>query len=168
MSAAAIRPYQPSDLDACRGLWVELTAWHREIYDSPGIGGDEPGLLFDAHLAKVGPERLWVAEEAGRVVGLTGFIPRDEGPEIEPVIVARSHRGRGIGRMLIQQVVEAVQALGEGTLSVSAVGRNAQAIGFYHAMGFDIVGYVELMQDFREDDRPWRPGNPLAGRDFLV
>jgi ribosomal protein S18 acetylase RimI-like enzyme len=102
------------------------------------------------------------------VVGLTGFIPRPEGPEIEPVIVARSHRGRGIGRMLVEHVVATLRTAGEDTISVRAVGRNAEALAFYHEMGFRIVAYVELMQDLREGSRPWRPGDPLEGRTFLV
>ena len=45
-----IRLYKPGDLETCRELWVELTEWHRQIYDSPGIGGADPGKQFDEHL----------------------------------------------------------------------------------------------------------------------
>src|SRR4029453_18386226 len=62
---ATVRGYEPGDLEWCRGLWVELTQWHRDIFDSPGIGGDNPGLAFDEHLAKVGAENIWVAEDNG-------------------------------------------------------------------------------------------------------
>ena len=57
-----IRTYQPTDLEACRRLWAELTQWHRDIYESPDIGGKDPGRQFDTHLDNVGAEHIWVAE----------------------------------------------------------------------------------------------------------
>ena len=95
---AKVRGYEPRDLEACRGLWVELTQWHRDIFDAPEIGGDDPGRAFDEHLARVGAENIWVAEAEGRVVGLAGLIP--DVFELEPVVVAEQHRGHGIGRLL--------------------------------------------------------------------
>ena len=54
------------------------------------------------------------------------------------------------------------------TLSVRPVGRNLAALRFFHKMGFDVLGYVELMQDFRSGKRPWREGETIAGRPFQV
>ena len=54
----SVRPFEPRDADACRQLWVELTEWHRRVFDSPEIGGDDPGSAFDEHLAKIGAENL--------------------------------------------------------------------------------------------------------------
>jgi len=51
---------------------VELTDHHRQIYDDPSIGGDDPGTGFDDHLATPGRIASWVAELAGTVMGLTG------------------------------------------------------------------------------------------------
>jgi hypothetical protein len=65
-----IRRYEPGDRDACRGLWVELTEWHRELFDSPTIGGEDPGSAFDEHLGRVGTEHVWVAVDDGRPVGM--------------------------------------------------------------------------------------------------
>jgi hypothetical protein len=77
-----IRTYTSADLEACRALWVELTEHHRQLYDDPTIGGEQPGLAFDAHLARVGPDRIWVAEAHGTVYGLVGLIVEgDEGEE---------------------------------------------------------------------------------------
>ncbi len=166
MSGVRVRGYEPGDLEACRSLWVELTEAHREIYDAPEIGGDDPGSQFDEHLARVGPERLWVAEADGRVVGLVGLIPKGREAEIEPVVVASAARGRGVGRLLIAEVIAAARAGGFALLSVGAVARNARAIGFYHHMGFDTLGEVEMFMSF--GDREWRDGETIAGRRFRV
>jgi GNAT superfamily N-acetyltransferase len=165
--AITIRPYLDADLPACRQLWVELTEAHRVLYDSPGIGGDDPGAQFDAHLAAVGPGRLWVADAGGRVVGLTGLIVEDGAGEVEPVVVAASHRGRGIGRLLVDRVITEARRLGLRDLNIRAVGRNRQAIAFYHDAGFDTIGYVELLMRL-DGSGPWRDGETIGGRRFRV
>ncbi|MEA2001521.1 MAG: GNAT family N-acetyltransferase [Actinomycetota bacterium] len=125
-----IRTYRDEDLDTCRELWVELTEWHRSIYNSPGIGGNDPGLQFDEHLTKVGPGHIWLAEINGTAVGMVGLIhdAAEGSVEVEPLIVRPDARGRGIARRLIDIVVEATRAFGVRDVNVRAVGRNAEAI----------------------------------------
>ena len=93
-----IREYEPGDLDQCRRLYAQLVEHHREIYDDPGIGGDDPGAGFDDYLAT--PERVmtWVATEGGSLIGMTGLFWENDESTIEPVIVDRGHRTRGVGR----------------------------------------------------------------------
>jgi len=162
---ATIRGYEPRDLEACRELWVELTQWHRDIFDAPEIGGDDPGRAFDEHLAKVGQENVWVAELAGQVVGLAGLIP--DVPELEPVVVAEQHRGQGIGRLLAEAVISAVRERGARTVQVRPVARNIEAVRFFHELGFDVLDQLQLSMDLVDRARdPWIPGERLADRDF--
>lgn len=166
-----IRSYRDDDLEICRELWLQLTERHREIYETANIGGDNPGLQFDAHLDRVGREHIWVAELEGRVVGMAGMIPEnhDGSPELEPIIVLPEARGSGIGRQLVEQVFAAARAMGSRDVVVSAVGRNEEAIRFYHEMGFDVIGYVEMFHDFRpRSEQPWRDGEEIADRRFRV
>ena len=70
-----IRPYAPGDLSVCRGLHEELVSHHREIYDAPHIGGDDPALGFDEYLALPKRVATWVAvDDDGVVVGMTGLL----------------------------------------------------------------------------------------------
>jgi GNAT superfamily N-acetyltransferase len=162
---ATVRGYEPDDLEACRALWVELTQWHRDIFDAPEIGGDDPGSAFDEHLAKIGSENIWVAETDGRLVGLVGLIP--DIPELEPVVVSNQHRGEGVGRLLAEAVICAARERGARTIQVRPVGRNIEAIRFFHELGFDILAHVQLQLDLVERERdPWMPGERLADRDF--
>jgi len=161
-----IRPFAPHDAETCRRLWEELTEWHREIFDSPEIGGEEPGRAFDEHLVTVGPENLWVAEDEGKIVGLAGLVTGVEA-ELEPVVVAGDHRGRGIGRMLAEAVVDAARERGARTVKVRPVGRNVEAVRFFHGLGFDILFQLELGMDLVDRGREvWVPGERVAGRDF--
>jgi GNAT superfamily N-acetyltransferase len=154
-----IRKYQPGDREQCRSLWKELTEWHREIYQDPTIGGEHPEDHFDKHLAKVGPDRLWVAVHDSQVVGLVGLIVEAEEAEIEPLIVSKPHRHKGIGKQLISAVVSEARNLGVRFLNVKPVARNIQAIKFLYKQGFKNLGHIELFLDFSE--QAWKPGPQL-------
>ncbi len=164
-----VRNYGPADLAACRSLWVELTEWHRQIYGSPEIGGADPGRRFDEHLELVGGDRIWLATIGGEVVGMVGMIQTKDEIELEPIVVSERWRGRGIGRQLAEHVVGEARAAGMGQLLVRPVARNAAAIRFFYDLGFDALGQVELVLDFRPlADQRWRPGATIADRDLRV
>ena len=161
-----VRRYEARDADACRLLWTELTEWHRRIYDRPSIGGEDPAAAFDDHAADA---ELWVAEEHGRVVGLAGLLLDGDRGEIEPVVVAEAARGAGVGRALVEAVVAACRTRGLRQLRVRPVARNAAAVAFFHGLGFDVIGRVDLLVDLvPRDEGPWADGERLAGRDFRV
>ena len=167
MREGTIRPYQPPDLEACRALWTELTERHREIYGAPSIGGDDPGSYFDEHLARVGPERIWVAERAGQVVGLAGLIVEGAEAEVEPVVVASACRSEGIGQALLERVLEEAKELGVRYLNVKPVARNLEAIAFYYDFGFRTLGEIEMFIDLRTPlSDVWKPGPELFGHSF--
>jgi len=164
---ATIRRYQPKDLEGCRSLWTDLTDWHRQLYADQTIGGDNPGAGFDAHLAEVGPERIFVAEQDGRLVGLAGMIVRGRKVELEPLSVRAGCRGAGIGRELAEAVMAAARAEGAEQVYVRPVGRNSEAIRIFHTLGFDVITRVELVYDLTDEGR-WHEGVELAARTFRV
>lgn len=168
MGAISIRGYEDKDLQACRDLWVELTDRHRLIYENDSIGGDNPGLQFDDHLAAVGSDRLWVAVDGPEVVGLTGLIASGSEGEVEPAVVTENRRGEGIGSALIETVTAAARAAGVRLLSVRPVARNADAVRFFREAGFDVLGHIEAFMDLTGEPRRWRPGEIIADREFDV
>jgi GNAT superfamily N-acetyltransferase len=152
---AIVRAYQPDDLSACRRLWEVLTERHRLIYDDPSIGGDDAGSFFDAHLARVGPDNIWVAEEDGAVVGMSGLIVGDGEAEIEPVVVEEALRSRGIGTLLLNEGVARAKRLGVQYLNIAPVARNSRAIELFVRAGFRLVGHLQLFIELEG-----RPGQP--------
>jgi L-amino acid N-acyltransferase YncA len=161
----AVRAYEPRDRDACTGLWVQLTQWHRELYEDDSIGGDDLTVWFDRYLEEQRPERVWVAERDGRVVGFVGAIRDDRRWELEPIVVERSERGRGIGRALATTLIEAARSEGLRAVEVRPAAHNVRTLQFFHSLGFDVLGQLELTLDFVRPER-WRPGERLAERDF--
>jgi ribosomal protein S18 acetylase RimI-like enzyme len=164
---ATIRRFRPEDREQCRSLWADLTEWHRQLYGDESIGGPDPGAGFDAHLAEVGPERIFVAEQDGRLVGMAGMIVSGKKVELEPLSVRAGCRGLGVGRQLAEEVIAAARAEGARQVIVRPTGRNAEAIRVFHALGFDVVSRVELVHDLADDPR-WRDGEDYAGRRFRV
>ena len=154
-----MRTYRDTDLGACRRLWEELTDWHRGLYASESIGGENPGLQFDAHLRDVGPENVYVADLDGEVIGMTGLIVRGSEVELEPLIVTKAARGTGLGTQLAEAVIARARAMGARTVVVKPAARNTRAVGFFHERGFDILGQIELMLDLVPGERAWHPAD---------
>ena len=166
-ASVTIRPYASRDLESCRALWAELTQHHRDIYHDSSIGGEAPGLCFDGHLARVGADHIWVAEGEEEILGFVGLIVSDEEAEVEPIVVAPGHRGQGIGRSLLERMVREAEKLGVRFLNVRPVARNAQAISFFYASGFRLLGRVELCMELRPSPPgAWKPGLELLGCSF--
>ena len=158
--AIKIRNYRNIDKDACRLLWRELTEHHREIYQEPAIGGEHPEDCFDKYLNKVGPTRIWIAIIDSKVVGLSGLDVSGYEAEIEPLIVTKAHRNKGVGTKLLEKVIAEAHKIGT-SLNVSPVARNIEAIRFFHKAGFNKLARVEVFIDF--SNRTWKPYLELHG-----
>ncbi len=159
-----IRPYEPRDAPTCRNLWVQLVEHHRTIYDSPSIGGDDPGSEFDEYLDRPDRVMTWVAEDT-EIVGLTGLLMDGNESEIEPVIVASDQRGEGIGRALMETAIEESRQRGVNDVNIRPVARNASAIEAFHRLGFQTIGHVQLFMRL-DGGGDWLPGIELHGQAF--
>lgn len=165
-SVGVIRGYEDREREACRDLYRALTRWHRDLYGDQSIHADrDAGDFFDEHLAAVGPERIWVAEENGAVVGFAGLIVEGRRGELEPIVVAPELRGSGVGQALGERVIAAARELGLRRIDVRPVARNDGAIRFFHELGFDSLGQIELMI-YLEEPKDWPVHARLADREF--
>jgi N-acetylglutamate synthase-like GNAT family acetyltransferase len=150
-----VRDYRAEDEAACRALFQELVEVHRGLYPDAEIGA-----TFQVE------GRLLVAEEKGRVVGYAGMLRHPHSFEVEPIVIAGDHRGRGVGRALIERVVSEARAEGVTQVYAQPTGRNAEALAFFNSVGLDVLAYARVQLDLRPRDR--RPGETIAGREFRV
>lgn len=121
--------------------------------------GDRPFLLAHPHVlelpdASVREGRTLVAEAGGRVVGFVTTVEAGGDMELEDLFVDPDWMGRGIGRRLVEAVIDR----GDGRLVVTA---NDHAAGFYERLGF--VAEATVATRFRPGVRMRRPGGRTTG-----
>jgi len=147
LHGVTIRPYRPSDHNACRALWAELVEHRSSLYGTP-IGDSDPGAGFEEYLTQLNLSGLWVAddEETG-VVAFVGLMLDGRSGRVDPIVVTRGMRGRGIGRALLARVADEARRRGLQRLSVSPAVRDAAALHMLHASGFGSVATVTLTYD---------------------
>lgn len=87
--------------------------------------------------------RLFVLRDAGSVVGMANALvsisTAEGGPVLilEDVIVAAGHRGRGLGRRMVEHVLAWAAAEGMSRVTLLADRDNASALRFYRMLGFE-------------------------------
>ena len=117
----------------------------REIFREFGI--DRPGTVYTDpttdrlyELFQTPGSAYWVAEEEGEIVGGCGVYPTPGLPpgcaELVKFYLARSVRGQGAGRQLMQQSVASARELGYTQLYLESFPELAQAVSMYEKAGF--------------------------------
>ncbi|MFD1858687.1 GNAT family N-acetyltransferase [Aeromicrobium camelliae] len=84
-----------------------------------------------------GADRLFVATDDEVDLGIVGASPRSDQCELISMWVASEGRGRGVGRALVERVLEVAQ---DRPVALRVMAGNARAQGFYEAMGFVLDG----------------------------
>jgi RimJ/RimL family protein N-acetyltransferase len=141
-----VRPARDSDAPALVGLaenvgredgrWILGTGPWRSI-------ADERRYLRTIH--KHHDAAVFVAEDEGAIVGRLS-LARDPHPASRHVadlglMVAETHRRRGVGTMLLEQAVAWARAAGVGKLELHVFPWNEPALALYASFGFEREGY---------------------------
>lgn len=144
MSGARLRDATEADLPAIRAIfnhWIEhSTASFRTVPDTP----EQTRAWFDGR----GPEHpVLVAEEAGAVVGWASLGPHKATGgyrhTVELSVYLRDDaRGRGLGRMLLGELLERARAAGHHAVLGGVCTEQAASIRLHEAMGFVKVAHL--------------------------
>lgn len=148
MSTVRIRPAAPADLEDVGRLGALLVRLHHDLDPDRFIAarpGTEHayGSFLGSQLEK--PNILvLVAESGGEVVGYTyaGVEGHDymalRGPAgvLYDIVVDPAHRGQGVGRLLLDATLEALQAKGAPRVVLSTAERNEPAQRLFARAGF--------------------------------
>ena len=128
MNDMIIRRMTIEDVDAVHGI-EEATfpkPWSREA--------------FVQEMTKNACARYLVAEEDGKVIGFAGaWIVLDEA-HVTNIAVEKSCRGRGIGKLLTQGLMQYAANLGVVYMTLEVRKSNIVAQSLYKALGFEYVG----------------------------
>jgi ribosomal protein S18 acetylase RimI-like enzyme len=125
--ACSLRTGQLSDIDPVLRLWVASGA---EATHTDDVGSLSALVAHDA-------SALIVAEEDGSIVG--SVIAAWDGwrGSVYRLVVAPSHRRRGLGRQLIGEAEARLSAVGAVRLQAIVVETERPAMGFWRESGWD-------------------------------
>ena len=137
-----VRPATADDAEAIR------TIYNREVLEST--------VTFDLIPRSLEQQQRWIAEHSGAhpaivavdkgtVVGFGSLSPYKERPAYatsveDSVYVDTAQRGKGIGKLLISELLELGKAHGFHAVFARIVGNHETSIGLHRACGFELVG----------------------------
>jgi L-amino acid N-acyltransferase YncA len=116
------------------------------------------------------PELRLVAERAGGVAGWAALSPYSDrccyrGVGEVSVYVAEAARGSGVGRLLLEALVERSERAGYWTLNAGLFPENEASLQLHHSCGFRVIGVRER---FGQLDGLWRDTVWLERRSTVV
>ena len=144
MTDIIIREARESDLLTIKKLTLELieAMGNTEGIDIKLIAENCQNLLSEAN------SHILVAEIEGVVAGFLNFTTRKTilhrglSGLIDEIIIAKSYRGKGIGKQLLSSVIEKSRQLGCCEVEVSTEKTNIKAREFYRQCGFTERGVL--------------------------
>ncbi len=138
---AAVRPAIPADAALIHALVVELAAYERlahEVRSTPAslaaaLFGDAPRAFCDIV--------EWDGQAAGLALWFYNFSTFEgrHGLYLEDLYVRPEHRGRGLGRALLERLARRCVAEGLPRLQWNVLDWNEPAIGFYRGLGGEML-----------------------------
>lgn len=159
-----LRPLEPADWSAVREIYREGIASGDATFERE-VPEWEAWNASRLDVARI------VAEEGGRVVGFAALSPTSKravyaGVAEVMVYVADGARGRGIGGVLMQALVDDSEAAGIWTLQASIFPENEASIRAHLRVGFREVGRRERIARFF--DGRWRDTVVLERRSAVA
>jgi ADP-ribose pyrophosphatase YjhB (NUDIX family)/ribosomal protein S18 acetylase RimI-like enzyme len=167
-----LEPLTPTDAGALPGeLLTELTALYASQHAFHALSGDFPdpenirpeqvATALADELADPGAEVL-LARGAGRLVGIAITLgahpdPDDDDPWIGLLMVDAAQQQRGYGRQLASLVEDRFREAGRAAVRLAVLDNNPEALAFWTALGYDVIGY-------RRDRQLGRPCTVLRKR----
>lgn len=140
----SVRRARPEDLPAT----VEI--YNQAVVDTVATFDLEPVTVEGRRkwFAQFGDhDPLWVAEIDRRIVGFAYYLPYRAKPAYAAtkeltVYVDRAHHRRGVGRRLLETLVEHARSAGVHTLLAVLAGDNPGSAALHRAFDFEPVGHL--------------------------
>jgi L-amino acid N-acyltransferase YncA len=137
-----VRPATTTDAQAIREIYNIEVLGSTVTFDLVPRSDDEQVEWMDSH---AGVYPVIVAEDEGKVVAFASLSPYRPRPGYsttveDSVYVAGSHRGAGVGKLLLGELVERGMAHGFHSIIARIVGDHTASIALHRSCGFELVG----------------------------
>lgn len=125
---------------------AEVGLLERQIFSVPW---SEKGFLDSLQL----PDTLYlVVREKERLVGYCGLFQSFDEADITNVAVAPGDRGRGVGRRMLEELLDRGRARGICRYTLEVRVSNKPAIHLYRKLGFESVGIRKNFYEMPRED----------------
>src|SRR5689334_13240377 len=146
MSEPIYRAPTPADAEACGRIVYEafrcISAQHSFPPDFPSL----EAALGMARAVCGNPKYFGVVAEAdGRVVGSNFLDERDRFAAVGPITVDPNYQGRGVGRRLMQAVLDRARQRGAPGVRLVQDAFNRTSMSLYTSLGFDVKEPLALV-----------------------
>jgi putative acetyltransferase len=136
----AVRPFAPADQEPVRALVLTGLAEHWGVAPDPSFNRD----LDDIATSYAQGTTLVAVRPDGTIVGTGTVVPRSHGTaEIVRMAVSTELRGCGIGRQLVDALIDVARSGWEGpaihTIVLETTSTWRDTIAFYERCGFTIT-----------------------------
>jgi L-amino acid N-acyltransferase YncA len=179
---AHIRPARDADLDRVRAIYDAIVTDTTISFDETTPSRDELARRMRSR-----PRLPWlVAESDGDVVGYAYAARHGERSAYRwsvdcSVYVAATHRGRGVGRLLLERLIDELRGLGYVSVFAGIALPNPPSVRLHESLGFRSVGVLPsvgfkhgawhdvgwwrrqldpVLPAAPEEPRAWRPDGP--------
>ncbi len=113
---------------------------------APGFATPQFAQLVVRLLAQTEGNESYLLVEDGRPLACSFGDERDEVVGIGPVAVAVGQQGRGLGRQVMEALVEHAERDGFRSLRLLQAAYNVQSFALYHRLGFDVRSMLALVK----------------------
>jgi phosphinothricin acetyltransferase len=147
MLAALPRGVQLRDATAADSAAI-ATIWNAEILDADTTTDTEPRPVATVRAWLTGRSAdhpVVVASEGHAVLAWGALSPYRDRPAFartveDSVYVATAHRGRGLGRRILAELIRRAAARGHHSILARVTAGNAASLGLHRQLGFRVIG----------------------------
>ena len=138
-----VRLAEPRDAEAIRAIYNVEVRESTVTFDLVPRSLDEQLVWLAGHSG--GHPAVVAVDGSGAVAGFGSLSPYKERPAYRPTVedsvyVHRDHRGHGIGRVLLGELVRLAEQYGYHSVFARIVGGHDASISLHAAHGFELVG----------------------------
>jgi ribosomal protein S18 acetylase RimI-like enzyme len=137
-----IRRAQMSDAAEIAMLLGEAFSEYRPLYTEKGFAATTP--LKNEIEERIGKKAVWLVLLHDNLAGTVSIFPGGDGLSIRSMAVSPAARGKGIGKILMEQVHEMAFSNGCSTLRLNTTTFLLSAIRLYERFGFRKEGMGDL------------------------
>lgn len=134
-----VRPARRGDEEPVQDLIFRVLTEYGLPPDRGATDADLDDLT--AFYLEPGGEFLVVETDNGAIIGSAGLLPVNETTvELRKMYLDAAWRGHGLGRMLLERLLDSARAAGYARVSLETAGVLTEAIGLYRRYGFRATG----------------------------